>query len=111
MQSKKRSTYQENALMMFNRFLQLAEQKEHKTLIMDMKHAFLELPTVDAVEVAHGQWKRTSKYDAEAPVQCSECLMVFDYIDGICYLVADTKLPHYCPNCGAKMDGGDQTLD
>lgn len=62
------------------------------------------LPAVDAVPVVHGCWHRVSKYDPEANVQCSKCLMTFDYIDGICYLVADAKLPHYCPNCGAKMD-------
>ena len=55
--------------------------------------------------VQRGRWKRTRRYDEDAPVQCSQCLMEFDYIDGMCYLVAGEELPFYCPNCGAKMDG------
>ena len=66
----------------------------------------LEAPTADAVEVVHGHWKRTSMYDEESSVQCSACLMEFDYIDGMCYLVTGSELPFYCANCGAHMDGG-----
>lgn len=69
-------------------------------------HDIVNAPTVDAVEVVHGHWKRTSMYDEESSVQCSACLMEFDYIDGMCYLVTGSELPFYCPNCGAKMDGG-----
>ena len=58
-------------------------------------------PTVDAVEVVHGQWKRRL-VDWSAPyswkVECSNC--DFD----ICGL-GDAVLFKYCPNCGAKMDG------
>lgn len=64
-----------------------------------------EAPIVDAVEVVHGRWIKTNKYDEDSSVQCSKCLMEFDYIDGVCYLVTGSELPHYCPNCGAKMDG------
>ena len=72
----------------------------------EVEQAIVEALTVDAVEVVHGRWKRTSMYDEESLVQCSECLMEFDYIDGMCYLVTGSELPFYCPNCGAKMDGG-----
>ena len=50
MASKKKFVPQENACMMFNRFLQMAETDEQKTLIFDMKQAFLELP---AMEIIH----------------------------------------------------------
>ena len=50
MANKKKFVPQENACMMFNRFLQMAETKEVKTLIMDMKQAFLELPTLEIVQ-------------------------------------------------------------
>ena len=63
-----------------------------------------DVPTVDAVEVVHGWWIKTNKYDEDSSVQCSKCLMEFDYIDGVCYLVTASELPHYCPNCGAKME-------
>ena len=61
-------------------------------------------PTVDAVEVVHGQWKPRPyhKFNSEGRLikycdfyYCSEC---------------GTERPvvppyTYCPNCGAKMDG------
>ena len=55
------------------------------------------LPAADVVEVKHGhwtneRWEGLSSFSAE----CSECtnriLSSFHY--------------DYCPNCGAKMDGG-----
>ena len=59
--------------------------------------------SVDAVEVVHGKWVRRI-VDWSAPyswkVECSNC--DFD----ICGL-GDAVLFKYCPNCGAKMDGGD----
>ena len=58
----------------------------------------------DYVKVRHGRWINICR-DSESARQCSECLQDFDYIDGICYLVSGQRLPNYCPNCGAKMDG------
>ena len=42
-------TKQENALIMFNRFFEMAKDKgkEFGTLVLDMKQAFLELPTIE----------------------------------------------------------------
>ena len=61
-------------------------------------------PTVDAVEVVHGRWVKT-----ETNSTCSVCganviswsgeYDGYEKERGIC-------LMHYCPNCGAKMDGG-----
>ena len=60
-------------------------------------------PTVDAVPVMHARWIH-SRYDDCAEqfelVKCSQCnheayAMAF-YVRG----------GNYCPNCGAKMDGG-----
>ena len=45
-------------------------------------------PTVDAVEVVHGQWK---EYGLRNP-QCSICSK-FNY-----------ETSRYCPHCGAKME-------
>ena len=53
----------------------------------------IEAPTVDAVEVVHGRWKQ-ARY-TEAPLYiCSNCDK------------PEYKTHNYCPNCGAKMDGG-----
>ena len=60
-----------------------------------------EAPTVDAVEVVHG-------YDTGRcrVFQCSEC--GYGLID--IYQDDEKKYPvgefNYCPNCGAKIDGG-----
>ena len=50
-------------------------------------------PTVDAVEVVHGQWEKHGKHDW----RCSVCKV------GVPYSFTGHN---YCPNCGAKMDGG-----
>ena len=52
-----------------------------------------EQPTVDAVEVVHGRWMFRKNWDFFV---CSECSY------------ESSKYSHYCPNCGAKMDGDDQ---
>ena len=50
-------------------------------------------PTIDAVPVVHGYW-RDEWFDHKLKIVCS-----------ICGCFAD-KWTDYCPNCGAKMDGG-----
>ena len=55
-------------------------------------------PTVDAVEVVHGRWVDTD-YKPDIYCKCSVCgRRVYAYDDGY----------NYCPNCGAKMDGGNE---
>lgn len=50
---------------------------------------------VDAVPVVHGKWNRILRGNYE----CSRCGCSPYYAESIYTL-------HYCPNCGAKMDGG-----
>ena len=64
------------------------------------------ISAADVQPVKHGRWINICG-DSESMRQCSECLQDFDYIDGICYLVSGQRLPPYCPNCGATMDGED----
>lgn len=59
-----------------------------------------EAPTADVVEVRHGEW---IKYPSDAYMKCSVCGMEYP----------KEKMPNivgYCPNpnCGAKMDGGNE---
>lgn len=57
------------------------------------------MPTVDAVEVVHGRWE--PREDVKGFVCCSvchDCNIYDEWPDG--------KKWNYCPNCGAKMDGG-----
>ena len=57
--------------------------------------------TGDAVEVVHGRWigKEEKLWNMEYHVvtcwECSECGVFGHYTQ------------NYCPNCGAKMDGGE----
>lgn len=71
-----------------------------RDVIQDIKNA----PVADVVPVVYGHWIKKEKYSNDSGVVCSECKMEFDYIDGVCYLVSGSELPHYCPSCGTKMD-------
>ena len=71
----------------------------------DVRESIKNAPTIEAEPVKHGIWIGTADGYADGELvydmwECSEC--GFD-ADG-----ADEKPDwHYCPNCGAKMDGGD----
>ena len=59
-------------------------------------------PTVDAVEVVHGEWEMGLDEGDYEYGTCSVC----GYNE---YNAFGCLLPHnYCPNCGAKMDGGNE---
>ena len=71
-------------------------------------------PTIDAVEVVHGEWIAVSSYDAFGGSEelwnahgnptafhyCSNC-KAQSYVNEF----GEELLTDYCPNCGAKMDG------
>lgn len=50
-------------------------------------------PAADVAPVVHGRWIE----DGSLIIPCSECKRGYNLI---------AKYTHYCPNCGAKMDGG-----
>lgn len=57
------------------------------------------VPAADVVEVRHGQWHDVYMSSASSFVgTCSVC--------GISNDIPPVPLAKYCPNCGAKMDGG-----
>ena len=53
------------------------------------------LPTIDAVPVKHGEWIDPAAAD------CYRCSVCEEYTQ----MEMPRLLYHYCPNCGAKMDG------
>ena len=55
-------------------------------------------PTVDAVEVVHGRWVE-KPYLLGTTRYCSICGQNYGMPHGVF---------NYCPNCGAKMDGGNE---
>lgn len=61
-------------------------------------------PTIDAVPVVHGQWVKAHGMmppEYHHRKQCSLCggWALQDYF-------GRERMSHYCPHCGAKMDGG-----
>ena len=85
----------------------MAEYIEREAAIQAAKHAWAKgleptqyieiIPTADAVEVVHGQWVNDDGY-----IVCSSCNTGMN-LNG---LWLDCSNANYCPNCGAKMDGG-----
>ena len=65
------------------------------------KYDIIAAPTIDAVPVVHGEWIDNKN------------TIIGDLIERNCSLCGQRmtsridKLMSYCPNCGAKMDGGD----
>ena len=55
-------------------------------------------PNADVAPIVHAHWISKNPHGYEWIFVCSNC----DYIDG--YPFNDRS--NYCPNCGAKMDGG-----
>ena len=49
------------------------------------------IPAADVAPVVHGRW-----IEGSLIITCSECKRGYNLI---------AKYTHYCPNCGAKMDG------
>lgn len=63
---------------------------------LDVERALKAIPAVDAVLMVHGFWIDENPDDFLDPrMRCS-----------ICRVSASPLIKwHYCPNCGAKMDG------
>lgn len=95
----------------------MTEYIDHSAAIEAAKHAWAKgldpsqyieaLPAADVAPVVHGRWMH-SRYDDFSEqfkrVKCSQCdqeayAMAFYVVDG-----------YYCPNCGAKMDGGNENV-
>ena len=54
-------------------------------------------PNADVAPVRRGRWEEASDGDG---IVCPFCRTDF------CTIIYDTEHFNYCPNCGAKMDGG-----
>lgn len=68
-----------------------------------------DIPSADVAPVVHGQWI-IGVDDDDFDVKCSKCEWtdIFE-VAGIAAVERIAKTMHYCLNCGAKMDGGDNT--
>lgn len=72
----------------------------------DEKREIAEMPAADVVPVVHGKWI-IGTGDDEFDVKCPKCGWddIFE-VAGIAAVKRISEPMHYCPNCGAKMDGG-----
>lgn len=83
--------------------LTCAEHDEALAIAVGALHEREERSKVDAVPVVHGRWIDegayvTTAYGSLDVYQCSNCnreITIDDY-------------DNYCPNCGARMDGGEK---
>ena len=62
----------------------------------DLAEDFYSIPAADVAPVVRGVWGRVNKIDPISGYRCSKCRRIVGF-----------DLTPYCPNCGAKMDGGD----
>lgn len=77
------------------------EIKQYMAGFREAFNALKNEPMADVQEVKPAKWAHYGEY-----VQCSSCAYI---TDDICYegdMASGyyTVLPHYCSNCGAKMD-------
>lgn len=64
----------------------------------------------NAAKVVHGRWEIEGDDDnLGCSYFCSNCQDSFD--EDWFYVTGKYRHFNYCPNCGAKMDGGDPSLD
>lgn len=62
-----------------------------------------DIPAADVAPVVHGKWRKAgTKW---CIFRCNRCGNLLDF-DGVNAGMGDAN---FCPNCGAKMDGGKNT--
>lgn len=105
--------YIEREAMMEDCKCMINEMWNSKTAPVSWSHAYAEFldnveraPAADVAPVVHGQWISWEDAGNFVPSpdrhECSVCH------DAAQVLVNSLELlPNYCPNCGARMDGGD----
>ena len=67
--------------------------------IDDVQFGIDKIPTADMVEVRHGKWQPCFE-DWRKQIEGDECSAC-----GFRHYGTNMRDYHFCPNCGAKMDG------
>lgn len=69
---------------------------------MDIEEALRAIPAADVAPVQHGRWQYNTDFYVWCCSECGE-----NPHKGTGVVTTAEKLPAYCPNCGAKMDGAE----
>lgn len=87
----------------------IASPEPYSTDAAEVLDSIRGAPTVDAVPVVHGRWEsvKNPKWPAYSHDKCSICGWQ-NTRNALCYEEGRRGWHslNYCPNCGAKMDGG-----
>lgn len=75
----------------------LRKWHEDNKNFMQCKMAIEAIPAADVAPVRHGKWEERQSPNWPTEDYCSEC--------GWTKHIEDGRYYHYCPHCGAKMDG------
>lgn len=88
-----------------------AEEGEAREVAINLLTALIsdvnETPTLDVALVRHGHWAEKKLGLVCREVVCSECEQPPIKTGSCSYWMGDYA-PKYCPNCGAKMDAGQE---
>lgn len=82
----------------------LEVSKPNATMVA-AKRMLADMPAADVAPVVHGRWIEQEDTMLDTYYTCSACKEDF-YIETTGYTEKDLFLYTFCPNCGAKMDGG-----
>ena len=76
----------------------------YESCVNEIIEFIAKIPSADVQPVRHGRWNEESPdcLDGDSVYVCSACGETWTLIEGT---PLDNNM-HYCPNCGAKMDGG-----
>lgn len=69
----------------------------------DAKRLLADMPAADVAPVVHGRWEDSiDEWFGTDVYTCSKCRESYVLVEG----TPKQNLWHYCPQCGAMMDGG-----
>lgn len=82
-------------LLKMNFYTENCNSEENRWNDYAIKDIIRHIPAADVAPVLHCEWK-----ESNGIFECSNCGYCFEH-EGYKHFF------HFCPNCGAKMDGGD----
>ncbi len=80
------------------------EVTDNLATMADAKREIADMSAADVAPVVHARWEDSiDEWFGTDVYTCSKCRESYVLVEG----TPKENLWHYCPNCGAKMDGKD----